>query len=371
MHRRHSAFTLVELLVVISIIALLIGLLLPALASARGKALQIQDANNLKNIHTAMVVWAQDNNESYPQPERADAQDLTEPSAAVGFSKNRTGAIMSLMVFQQAIDVDVLVSPAEANPDIEVITEEQYEYNQPRRAQNPEQALYDPGLKGTPYDDEINSGITIDWTIDPNDNTGILGDQRQDEGNFSYAHIPVTASWRSNLWSTVNASSIQAILSNRGTTFQSADGQKSATVPSFGSVDENEWEPTDNPTLTGQNTGTQSPALRIHGGESTWEGNVAFNDGHVDFLNKPVIDAYVIPNAAANEQFPDHLFYPEGRTVGEHGTNYILDATDAYLGSFSGGVTPAPLASDAPTITSRIFFPANDSTAASTTRFAE
>ena len=59
--RRHSAFTLVELLVVISIIALLIALLLPALSAARRTARDVQCKSNLRQVGIAAVTYAQDN----------------------------------------------------------------------------------------------------------------------------------------------------------------------------------------------------------------------------------------------------------------------------------------------------------------------
>src|SRR5256885_16627830 len=81
MRRKTSGFTLVELLVVIGIIAILIGIILPALARARASANKAACLSNLRQIGQLINIYAVANKQSLPLGKWNGGENPSNPAS--------------------------------------------------------------------------------------------------------------------------------------------------------------------------------------------------------------------------------------------------------------------------------------------------
>ena len=114
---RGMGFTLVELLVSISIISLLAGILVPVLGRVREKAFEVQSMNNLRQIGTNLLVYANDSQGFFP-PSVATVGDFEnwtwyDPRRLVGSTQRtpRNRRSMS-MYLQDYLNVEALHCPS-------------------------------------------------------------------------------------------------------------------------------------------------------------------------------------------------------------------------------------------------------------------
>lgn len=236
-----GGFTLVELLVVVAIIALLIGLLLPALSKAQRTAKSLQDAANISQIHKGFLTWAnQDERGRLPLPGLIRRKQVpgAGPNGANAYvpgqgeedlQYNNTANLYSAMVAKEYVTPEVLISPVDQNPVV-------------KRMENYNRNAYTPSAANPTF-----------W------DTGFLANifrsadgQATSVCHTSYAHMALHGERKKFSWSN-KADGTKAIMGNRGT-------YKGA--------------------FSGDNY-KKSYTLLFHAPDDTWEGNVAYGDNHV------------------------------------------------------------------------------------------
>lgn len=310
--RSHRAFTLIEAAAsTIAVVVLgttgLIGLYQPppeppktdqpapksddrqsALGKARFSARQLKDSTQVRGIHQAMVIWAQNNKDRFPLPSLVDVNDETVKDS--GAAKDTTANIFSMLIYNGSIAPELLISPLEKNSSVEVC--KNYEFDAPKAAVRPIKAIWDPQLAAS------------------------LGPDKK--GNVSYAHLQPSGK-RSAAWSNTFIST-EAVLGTRGPETASV-AYDEAGVPT--------------PTLAKPD----SLALSMLGDGKTWTGNIVFNDNHVELVKstlahqKPFTDKTATYKDAEGKDHPDLWFHDEPADK---------ESVNTFLGIFTkAGAKPA------------------------------
>ncbi len=283
---RKRGFTLIELLTVMAIIALLVGLLLPALAQARAKALMTKDATQIKQIHAAWTTFSRDYDGIFPTPgliNRLPVNDggLTGNIPGRGLedlNANNSAYMYSACIMQNYFTPQILVGPTE--PSAFVAVKDDYDWS----VYSPSEfdVYWDAGDNN--YSPAPNSVVGDDYRCFSVDLDG-SDPELQGVSNTSYAHSPIAGQrkvveWRDSL------NSKWAILGNRGPAAGAA-GQSAgcANCPNY----------------------VDSITLEFHGGSKQWIGNIGFNDNHVSLIQSVYPEGL---NYELNGQpEPDHLFF--------------------------------------------------------------
>jgi len=311
--RIRRGFSLVELLVVIAIIALLIGILVPTLGKARDAARRAKDAAQIRSVLQGLSIQAANNDGSFPIPSQIDISDATVKTDKPQ-EKDNTGNIMSLLVWEDAISTEDLVSPVETNDQVEVY--EGYQKQNPEKAEKPEFASWDPGLAGVSLENA----------------TGITGTGRgrnSAKSNNSYTNQPPFGA-RRGLWRS-DADSSTAVISNRGTVFSLINDKWQISTAGVGS------------------NGNLSNTLKFYDPSSSWGGNIGYVDGSVAFSNVPDPERTGLVATTNDKKISDNIFVnesdtgtPSNRTLPDRGVNNYLRPWYNVKVSATGDINATP-----------------------------
>jgi len=248
-HNRTQGFTLIELLVVMAIIALLLGILLPALGKARAAARQAKCGTQLKQMHTGFLTYAAaEGNGQFPLPGNINRRGQIQGRGDPNELKNSHAHLYSACIAREMFTPPLLVSPSEVSGKVGVCSN----YNL---------TTYQPA-NDTYWDGDVADPATVDGASPGGLGTNFKAQLQDLICHTSYATMPLQArhasakkaSRRDLHWRNTSDSGF-AVIGNRGV----KDGSTSSSDY------------------------TNSVTLQIHGPRASWEGNLCYNDNHVVF----------------------------------------------------------------------------------------
>ncbi len=276
-------FTLVELLVVMSIIALLMSLLLPALLKAKQKANLLKDQAQIKEVHQAWLTYAPDHKGLFPVPGlinrkdalMADGTSRPIPGRGDEDSQRNTHAnLHSVLIMQNYYDPSLCVGPTE--PSGSVFVKDDYNWD----IANTVTDIY--------WDETFASDLTAN-------------------SNVSYASMLLGGPARKDHWRNTMDSQF-AVLGNRGVQAGKDDVE---------------------------NVYNNSITLKTHGPDKLWEGNICYNDNHVELHDTFWPDGIVYRDTSGGagvvQSFDDNIFSKQTPTIDASAIFVKADNTDIFL----------------------------------------
>lgn len=298
MPSRRQAFTIFELLFLLAFFSQVLAGAFVLLRTPRHRDVdsQIRDSTQVRGIHQGLVLFAQNNNDSYPVPSVLDKANTTLTAES---AKDDLGGVLSILLWNGFFSPELTVSPRERSRLVRV--NDTYNLSDPKdavRTKQGNQALWDPAYRGSSAEQVAKAGTKPVGTLPADANV---------VAHNSYAFMPFFGE-RRKLWSNTFVST-EAALGNRGPMYEVLGEQDKVSYRLL----DTDAQPKSQGFTSETGKGTTSATLRTYRKDG-WSGNIAFNDNHVQFLTRP--DPEDVPYTfsglpGASRQRPDNIFLSE------------------------------------------------------------
>lgn len=295
-------FTIVELMVVVAIIALLISLLVPALASSFRSARATQDQAQVRGVMAGTIMSGQDFKDKFISPDlicRKPYEAVATPMYMWGKGKrvinwNSTESLCSVIIMRNYLEPDAFVSPVDVNPYV--------------------------GAKGQI---EESNGVAVPYNWDCWDPVGATFTANTDPSGFWDTAFYCDLAPNSTEDADHNSYANSTLVGHRLKSWNLNSGYERICWSTRG---------TKMGAMVGNADYDDSPALEMIGEDNQWIGHVAHADGSISVETSFIPVMHYSPSA--RRQVVDNIFdaeFDDEYHSPATGSSYKVGAGDNFL----------------------------------------